>query len=232
MEQNDSKFVQDDVIIKVDEERWNLAQQFEEDCWTKNWHSGDDYNNWWARQFDNYAILDEIIPDVANIIEVGCGPFTNVRIIETVLNWKNITYYCADPLMEKYLKIPCWINQNQNRVYIFKNKLEDMKHDNLYDCVICINVLDHVQNADLCIDNMIHMLKRGGVLVFGNDLTDWISHKDPSPSDIYDQGHMIRINEQYCNKKFVNLKPLYSKIVESRNPAYHYGCVCYIGRKI
>src|SRR5919202_1432791 len=88
--------------LAVDEERWQRAQQWELAFWRREqqrtgWRrvayavlrpllvaiesrraTGDDWNLWWSRQFDDYQFLPSQLGDY---IELGCGPYTNTRVI-------------------------------------------------------------------------------------------------------------------------------------------------------
>jgi SAM-dependent methyltransferase len=243
-EWDDSKYIENGQITYVDHKRWIEAQEFEEKCWQDAWTLQDDWNNWWKNQFDGYEILEENLPDDIRAIEVGCGPFTNMRLIESVLQYKNeLRLYLSDPLILSYLKLPtCWVKENsyaysknhsENRIITLDDsRLEKLKFDNdAFDLLVCINVLDHVENVDKCFKEIYRVLKSGGLFILGQDLTDWEKRKDPSPKEDQDQGHPIRINEEYCNEQLQSYEPLLSKIVESRAPQAHYGCLCFIGKK-
>lgn len=229
---DDTKYAEDGKIIKVDHERWIAAQQYEEKTWIENFHLGDDWNNWWKEKFDSYSIIEKHFGDgELDALEVGCGPFTNVRLIEEcVYNIKSIT--CSDPLIETYKKLPCWIRNNVNRIKTNSDQLENLVfNDESFDLVVCINVLDHVEDVEKCFTEMKRVLKPNGLLILGQDLTDWEKRKDPNPEQDQDQGHPIRVNEEYCREKLTDLKELKFDVVESRNKDAHYGCLCYIGKK-
>ena len=240
VEQNDAKYIQDDKIIQVDHDRWLLAQQYEKKTWDENFQLNDDWNHWWKEHFEDYSLVEEHLRDKKDIsiIEVGCGPFTNVRLIESILAYSDIKRIVfSDPLLESYKKIPCYVSslfeKNHSSCYEFEQEqLESLYHkDESFDLLICINVLDHVEDVTKCISEMKRVIKKDGLLVFGNDLTDWTKRNNPSPEKAYDQGHAMRINEEFCDEAFSFFEPLMRKIVESRNPPYHYGCMCYIGKK-
>ena len=78
---------------------------------------------------------------------------------------------------------------------------------------------------------MYRVLKNNGLLIIGQDLTDWTKRNDPSPEQDQDQGHPMRVNEEYCAKKLKKYDMLLNKIVESRNRDAHYGCLCFMGSK-
>jgi len=242
-EWDDSKYVENGQIISVDHQRWIDAQKFEEKCWQDAWTLQDDWNNWWKKQFDDYELLEENLPDDITAIEVGCGPFTNMRLIESVLQYKNNLYlYLSDPLIQSYLKLPtCWIKENSyahkglqdgKTIALDNSQLENLKFDdNKFDFLVCINVLDHVENVDKCFEEIYRVLKKGGLLILGQDLTDWEKRKDPSPKEDQDPMHPIRLNQEYCYQKLSFYQLLLNKIVQSRAPQAHYGCLCYIGKK-
>jgi len=231
---DDTKYVIDGKLIRVDHKRWEDAQTFEKECWINSVHLGDDWNFWWREKFDKYnSVENHFEQKEIDILEVGCGPFTNVRLIESIVNYKKVV--CSDPLMPTYIKLPCWINSNSHRLgfELHNDQLENLRYANeSFDLLICINVLDHVQDVDRCFHEMKRVLKKNGLIVFGQDLTDWIKRDDPNPNKDQDQGHPIRINEEYCYENLKDMKSLLNKVVESRNKNAHYGCLVYIGEKV
>src|SRR5438046_7117366 len=95
--------------LQVSEARWSDAQQFERDCWADSnrrngllklgkrlllaamhparlvriarygdWYCGDDWNFWWLDAFEEYRALPR---RVARALEVGSGPYSNLRLI-------------------------------------------------------------------------------------------------------------------------------------------------------
>jgi hypothetical protein len=66
-------------VLKVDDTRWKAAQEFELRFAQKKAGSGDDYNVWWYKAFNHYDFLRQ--RRFQNVIEVGCGPHTNIRLI-------------------------------------------------------------------------------------------------------------------------------------------------------
>jgi len=228
---DDSRFIENGQILKIDHERWLSAQEFERKCWEGAWLNQSDYNEWWYTQFNRYDLLENNLPENISAIEVGCGPFTNIRIIESILQWKNLKIYLSDPLIESYLGLPsCWVKENKDKVVIDKSQLENLQFgDNVFDLLICINVLDHAEDVNKCFDEMNRVLKKDGLIVLGQDLTDWTNRGNPTPKECQDVGHPQRIGN--CEEKLKLYEPLLNKIVESRNPQAHYGCLCYTGKK-
>ena len=91
-----------DTPIAVDRERWERAQAWELAFWQRDQKrtglrriaypilrpllaavgskraTGDDWNLWWRDQLDGYRFLPD---DLGDFIELGCGPYTNTRLI-------------------------------------------------------------------------------------------------------------------------------------------------------
>jgi SAM-dependent methyltransferase len=101
---NDEEFIsQDKGITKVSQSRWKEAQRAESVHWMKRGiGSVQDRNDLHAANFDYYRVLCS--SQFKNVIELGCGPFTNLRIIST----KCKIFQCAllDPLIKDYLSHP------------------------------------------------------------------------------------------------------------------------------
>jgi len=114
----------DSSVRSVSRERWQEAQTWERELWEssaqrKGWRRfawpvlrpilravgwkrawGDDWNYWWAERFDHYAFLPE---DLGDYIEVGCGPYTNTRLIMRGRSARRVV--CSDPLADTYLQL-------------------------------------------------------------------------------------------------------------------------------
>lgn len=101
---NDKEFISKNRgITKVPLLRWMEAQRAERVHWMiRGISSLQDRNDLHAASFDHYRVLHNI--HFKNVIELGCGPFTNLRIIGTKCG---ITQ-CAllDPLIREYLSHP------------------------------------------------------------------------------------------------------------------------------
>ena len=109
-------------VRRVTHERWLEAQRWELALWTewrngRGWRrplrrgrapaarvpgsdrgAGDDWNSWWSKQFDYYRFLPE---DLGEYVELGCGPYTNTRLILRGRSANRIV--CSDPLASHYL---------------------------------------------------------------------------------------------------------------------------------
>lgn len=100
-ETSDEKYLSEDKgIVHVPRSRWEVAQIFERTGWMEMWSgAADDRNYRHKADFDDYQTLSGMTFDHA--IELGCGPFTNLRLIAQVCTIKRCTL--LDPLIMTYL---------------------------------------------------------------------------------------------------------------------------------
>lgn len=253
-------------VISVENQKWLDAQTFERRCWTRdNQHNsrlaiilkflrtlkkspkrffeliryrdfyvGDDWNFWWKEKFDNYQILPS---HFGAALEVGCGPYTNIRIISKLKKIDKI--YCVDPLMNLYLSFKLnWLTEMSKKGKIFTSvgRGESLEFPNKsFDLVVCNNVLDHVQDARACLSEISRVLKVGGYFVFGQDLSSETDINKQQREDRGFIGHPIKLHHQTLDQLLGNMYEIkMRKIlprVASRNPRHHYGTYIFVGAK-
>ncbi len=247
-------------IIKTTETEWKDAQVYEENTWVVNnrrnsipkicvkfaralknpsfllklitfrdWYCGDDWNFWWMDRFDGYKALPS---EINRALEVGAGPYTNIRLISKLKRIKEIV--CTDPLMDVYSKFRLtWISvmSKKGKVKALKGMCEQIDFpDGYFDLVVCNNVLDHVLDAEKGLMEMHRVLKTGGYFVFAQDLTDEeMLHKEEKRA-----GHPIRLDDIFLNRLLGDIyEPVLKKILsqeESRTMDFS-GTYLLIGKK-
>jgi SAM-dependent methyltransferase len=224
--------------------QWQVAQAWERDFWLREqknlakygknqlWrilatfgivekYRGDDDNRWWASGFENYKFLPA---KVDNAIEVGCGPYTNMRLIRKVCAPAHL--FVSDPLIRTYVKFKMtFVNKMYREAgcYLDDHPLEDLPYkDNYFDLAVMLNVLDHVQDANACMSSLIRIVKPGGFVVIGQDLTnedDLRAHPD-------EEWFSPCLDEKFT--------PLIWKTLPrsaGRTPQWHYGTLLFAGIK-
>lgn len=197
-QRNDKKYWTDEEgIVKVDRVRWEEAQKFEHDGWISHWrdHQAD-------RPMDHYKLFDgyAAVPnDIGMVVEFGCGPFTQVKHIVEFGNRNFSSATLIDPLIDAYPSMPhCTYKDKfllRRPVELIKSQAEEFVRPNFYDTVICINVLEHVQDAWVVLNNLHSTLKTGGLIILGERTYD-----DFDCSVLFDIGHPIRIKSSVTNK--------------------------------
>jgi SAM-dependent methyltransferase len=240
-------------VRSVSTERWREAQQWELALWREGqrkrgwkrivwpvvapvlravgWRRarGDDWNLWWKDRFDGYRFLPSSLGDC---IELGCGPYTNMRLILEGRQASRIV--CSDPLARSYINFHGrWLAEAYaaGRVEIDDHPIEEVPFaPGSFDVVVMINVLDHVRDADLCMRNAIGLVRPGGHFLLGQDLSD---EQDLArhPDDV---GHPIRLRREDLEPYLQPLTTVLRKDVsreEGRDPRLHYATLVYAGRR-
>ncbi|MFH0909273.1 MAG: methyltransferase domain-containing protein [bacterium] len=244
------------ILDKVSEDRWQQAQAWEAEVWIstekarakwgKNlvWRllaaiglkprdRGDDWNQWWADRFDQYRFLP---PRIERAIELGCGPYTNMRLVLTSCQPREMVL--SDPLIRTYLEFPLSFvrrMQIEGKCTIDDHAIEECPFpDSSFDLVLMINVLDHVRDADLCMARAAALLRSQGWLIIGQAMTDEQDLKvlEGKEGEI---GHPIKVNEAWMATHLAGrFEPAIQRLLkreEGRDPEHHCGTFLFAGSK-
>lgn len=239
---------------RVDRSTWETAQNWERQFWLKEqrqlakygknlaWailasfglkerYRGDDHNHWWAGQFENYSFLPS---SIANAIEVGCGPYTNIRLVSARTKVGHI--FLSDPLIRTYVRFRrTFVRECYDKAFctLDDHPLEELPYrDEYFDLAIMNNVLDHVKDARECMQNLVRVVKPGGYVVIGQELTN--DADLPSHPDGLKIGHPITLDENWFAPYLSHFTPCISKVLsreQGRHPQWHYATLIYAGVK-
>jgi SAM-dependent methyltransferase len=240
-------------VRSVSRERWLQAQAWERDLWQtgqskRGWRRlawpvlkpvlravgwrrawGDDWNHWWAERFDDYRFLPD---ELGDYIELGCGPYTNTRLILPGRTARRVV--CSDPLAETYLTFrDRWLAtaHREGRIEVDAHPIEELPFaPGTFDVVVLNNVLDHVRDADVCLQQAIGLLRAGGIFVFGQDLSD----DEDVRNHPHDVGHPIRLAREDLEPHLEPFDVLLRRDLPreaGREPRLHYSTLIFAGRK-
>lgn len=185
---NDARFLSERGVVAVDATRWQQAQQYERETWlTYNPTANNDRNDDHKAGFGGYAALPA---DLGDAIEVGCGPFTNLRLILTEHTARSVTL--LDPLLSEYQAghVNCSYRDGSLSGYpttLINSPIEDWQPATLYDTLAIINVLPHCYDADKVLDRIWQAIRPGGLLIFNE------APSEADPTKHYDVGHPILV---------------------------------------
>lgn len=221
---NDTKYNSTRGVVSVDRDRWVTAQGYEKKTWMQHQIDvNNDHNDINARWFDEYNLLRG--RSFNNVIEIGCGPFTNMRYILKCITCNLVTL--LDPLINEYITHPNCSYKNKTLenvdVELIQSSMEEYDTDKKYDLVVMINVLEHCMDADKVLSNILNILSDDGVLVFCE------STAKPNITEyLYDAGHPIRICESVVSDFVQNFDlQFYNKYPASNEWSNEY--TCFIG---
>ncbi|MBW1802377.1 MAG: tetratricopeptide repeat protein [Deltaproteobacteria bacterium] len=198
--ENDRRYLSENGVIVIDQERWNSAQEFEKKCqMVQGVNNTDDRNIDHQRLFHHYeALADQYFE---RVIEFGCGPFTNIPpILEQIKRPGQISL--LDPLADEYLDHPNCVYQNGDikgvPVRLIASTIEEFTPEEQYDLVVMINVLEHCYHVPIILDTVTSCLKKNGCFVFADkvlrkeDITTLLANQ-------FDAGHPIKVSEELIN---------------------------------
>ena len=106
-------------VTCVDIERWNEAQRYERRTWMDGIAAMSDRNELHESCYGNYLSIHK--KKFSKAIELGCGPFTNIRKILSYCFVEDITL--LDPLANDYLKHPFCRYKNSKLGGILKTSI-------------------------------------------------------------------------------------------------------------
>lgn len=90
-------------VVRVDERRWSDAQRYERKTWMElGLRQSDDRNREHVARFGGYEALRG--RTFQRAIELGCGPFTNMRLILEIAEVDEV--HLLDPLVLDYVEHP------------------------------------------------------------------------------------------------------------------------------
>ena len=213
-EKNDSIYIKNDSILQVDKDRWMDAQYYEKKTWMQQClNNNDDRNYEHFNRFNNYEELLKNKNSIKKVIELGCGPFTNLRTLKDLLvNIEEV--HLLDPLLNDYLNHPNCYYKNKNffnyKTFTYNTPIEEFETNLKFDLVIINNVLEHCFDVENIFNKINNILDKDGILVFSDV---YFSKNDVSRMvyEIYDAGHPIKLSEDYMNNFLSNFEVLYEK---------------------
>lgn len=201
---NDLEFLEDDgSVLTVSRERWQQAQEYARRQWMEcNRGASNDRNDDHAAQFDHYKALPV---DLGEYGELGCGPFTNSRIILKGRTADSVTL--VDPLVKDYLEHPyCAYKDGTlagHPVTTVASTIEAWTRRKKFDTLVLINVLHHCQDTEAVFDKLLKLLKRGSWLVFAD------YPREHDPRRLYDVGHPLAPHAHTIDAFLDNFEEVY-----------------------
>jgi len=218
---------------EITKKQWaEEAQPLELRNWVYAEADGDDWNNWWCEKLNNFQ-------DVSNrkfesVLEVGCGPWAkNIQLLIKALGYTP-KMFVNDPLLKDYIDLNKSVGRfmREKKVLGFTKPLEELECEPV-DCIIMINVLDHVYSVKRCFEKIESLLRPGGVFILGQDLKDDLDKNNDVVKN--DKMHPIMLDEKEIDSFISNkYKTIFKKVLsraESRYPQYNSGAYLFIGEK-
>jgi SAM-dependent methyltransferase len=212
-------------VTQVNEDRWKEAQYYERRTWMNlHRHVNSDHNQENLQDLDNCSFLKGMT--FSSIIELGCGPFTNLRLILPMIVANQITL--LDPLLNEYLTHP---HCSYLGGYLYGHiincvalPIEEYQTTKKFDLVIMINVLPHCKDAYKVIGTIDNLLNPGGMLVFHEPCVNMniLPH-------LYDAGHPLAVTYKFLMDFLNGFETVYYNEKPGNEVVDQY--VCFAGKK-
>jgi len=229
---NDSKYYNSEKgIISVDKSRWLDAQEAEKNVWLRDFKKlKQDHNKLRKENFDNYDFLKGL--KFNNVIEFGCGPFTNIRYILKIAQAKNI--HLLDPLLKDYLeksnctyksgKLVLGDNNFFNSFFGGKRSvnfhpcsIEEFDYNGKFDLIVMINVIEHCYDFNKIMNKVLELSEKGTYFVFQDRFLN-IDEISKEFLNKYDAAHPLRVRKELL------LNFLDENFITSLSKVKYYSC--------
>lgn len=128
-------------------------------------------NKWYARWFTDYFDIPASFYNDKTILDIGCGPCGSLEWAKTARIRVGV-----DPLASSYRKLG---SQDHQMAYVTARSESLPFASNSFDIVTSFNSLDHVNNLDLTISEIIRMVKPGGLFLFISDVNHEPTNCEP-----------------------------------------------------
>ena len=177
--------------------RWKVAQALEIRWWQHYLKDKpkEDYLHskkaYWQRVL---AQTEVVLAQEMHILDAGCGPAGIFMVLE------GHQVVALDPLLPQYEeRLPHFRRNQYPEVQFYATRLEDFNAQGKYDIVFCWNVINHVDDIDRSLEQLIRAAKPGGILILSVDAHNYSVFKTLFqflPGDIL-HPHQYDIKE-YC----------------------------------
>lgn len=95
------------------------------------------------------------------ILDVGCGG----GLIATPLATQGFNVTAIDALQSNIETATAYAKENGVKINYLQSTIEELESDKLYDVVICLEVIEHVENVQQFILNLVKHIKPNGMAI-------------------------------------------------------------------
>jgi len=143
-------------MIKRNDQRWKIAQQYEQNWW-ENYHVDIQWYRDVALDIEKLVTPFIKLSENTHILEIGAGPCGSISFFKS--NYR----YAIEPLNDFFSRE--YADVRDSHVKYQKGVGEELPYENcFFDLLIIDNVIDHCLDPEKVICEMKRVLKRGGII--------------------------------------------------------------------
>ena len=173
-------------------------------------------NDWYVKTFTEHAGLERRFYDGKRILDVGCGPRGSLEWADTAAERVGL-----DPLVGRYRSLD--IDRHAMR-YVEAPAERIPFPDDHFDVVTSINSLDHVEDVDAAIREMVRVLAPGGLILLVVEIHPRPTIAEPHvlPWNLVSRfGSGVRVIEERHLAKPTDGTNTLGRVLETRRPFEH-----------
>ena len=198
-------------VLSAPDSRWTQAQLAEFTFWNES-STETDRNDRHADGFNKYSVLPN---NLGRVLEIGSGPFTQLKTILQLTNASVDSITLLEPLAMKYkssVKGCSYKNDTMfgNKVNYIVSSAEEAYFGETYDTAIMINTIEHAKDGLLVLKNLYHAIKPGGLLIIHEMFYDEYTGRPMELGPFLDfVFHPIRIKSKLWNYYLSHFEKIY-----------------------
>lgn len=173
-------------------------------------------NDWYVKIFTEYAGIERSFYDGKRILDIGCGPRGSLEWADTAAEKVGL-----DPLVSRYRSLGI----ERHMMHYVDAPAESIPYpDGHFDVVTSINSLDHVDDVDAAIQEMVRVLAPGGLILLVVEIHPKPTIAEPHslPWDLTSRfGPRMKATEEHHLEKPRGGRNTLGEVLEARIPFDH-----------
>jgi len=194
----------------LESENWKEYQEKELAYWQKNCDKGyyPDYRESFYRTLLKFGIKADYFSD-KKVLEVGCGPQGFSASLVQLAEKQPETLVIVDSLLDKYQDFPTFSLYGKKAIKIKALGEQIPVPSNFFDIVVCQNVLDHVNQPLVVINEICRILKRDGIALISVHVSSPFFRLFNPLIKQLDKNHPHHFTHEYFLSLFSDFKIIY-----------------------
>ena len=195
-------------------DEWQVYQERELEYWQDTYDSGyyPDYKESFHKTLTKFDVGADYFSN-KKILEVGCGPQGFSASLAQMAKNPPSLHVIVDSLLDKYQDFPTFSLFGKDSIKIKALGEQIPVPSNFFDIVICQNVLDHVNQPLVVINEICRILKREGIALISVHVSSPFFRLFNPLIKQLDKNHPHHFTHEYFLSFFSDFKIMYDHIL-------------------